>query len=183
LFSCIYNEQRKDMTTALFVLAAVAAALLASFLVRRWLKWRGARLITCPENQRPAGVHVDLKTALFGREHRLNDCSRWPEKKNCGQECLREIKNSPDGCLVVSILAGWYAGRNCAYCRKPVGEINWQERKPALLSPEGQSVEWHEVRPEQIPDVLATHRAICWNCHIIETFRRQHPELVVERSR
>jgi hypothetical protein len=35
------------------------------------------------------------------------------------------------------------------------------------------SVEWREIRPEKLYDVLATHMPICWNCHIAETFRRE----------
>jgi hypothetical protein len=170
------------MVTAISVLAGALMAL-AALAACAWLKWRGARLISCPENRRPAGVRLSVGRAMARQELRLKDCSRWPEKKNCGQECLRQIDNAPDGCLVSSILAGWYAGRECVCCGKPLGAMEWHERKPALLSPDGRSVEWQELRAEQVPDVLATHRPVCWNCHIVETFRRQHPELVVERSR
>jgi hypothetical protein len=31
-------------------------------------------------------------------------------------------------------------------------------------------------------DVFSTHRPVCWNCHVTETFRRLHPELVVDRK-
>jgi hypothetical protein len=69
------------------------------------------------------------------------------------------------------------------YCGSPLGHIDWHERKPALMRPDGNTIEWHEILPEHLPDVLATHRAVCWNCHIVEGFRRQYPELVVERPR
>jgi len=45
----------------------------------------------------------------------------------------------------------------------------------------GRTFEWHEVRPEKVPESLATHQPVCWNCHIAETFRRQFPQLIVER--
>ena len=79
------------------------------------------------------------------------------------------------------ILTTWYAGKSCARCGKPVGEINWLAHKPALMSPERRTFEWAEVAPEQLPEVLATHRPVCWSCHLAEVFRREHPELVVER--
>jgi hypothetical protein len=173
------------MTMALAVLGLATLLLAVVIIGKRWAKWRGARLITCPENQRPAGVQVDaLRAAVQGSSGlRLNDCSRWPDKKDCGQECLRQIENSPEECLVRGILERWYADKDCVYCGAPLGEIHWHERKPALMAPGGRTIEWQEVRPEQLPDVLATHGAICWNCHIVEGFRREHPELVFERPR
>jgi hypothetical protein len=29
-------------------------------------------------------------------------------------------------------------------------------------------------------DVMRTHEAICWDCHVAETFRRQRPDLVLD---
>jgi hypothetical protein len=173
------------MTVALTVAGLVALLLTTVIVARNWLKWRGSRVITCPENHRPAGVRVDAgRAALHGASDlRLKDCSRWPDKRDCGQECLRQIENSPDGCLVRNILAQWYAGKDCVCCGAPLGHIDWHERKPALMDPDGNTVEWHDILPQQVPDVLATHRPVCWNCHIVEGFRRQHPELVVERPR
>ena len=34
---------------------------------------------------------------------------------------------------------------------------------------------------EQLPEIFATHQPVCWNCHIAESFRRLHPELVTDR--
>jgi hypothetical protein len=75
---------------------------------RAYLKWRGERIITCPENQRPAGVlvntrHVLLMTLEGKSDLRLKSCSRWPERKDCGQECLRQIEAAPEDCLVSHI--------------------------------------------------------------------------------
>lgn len=27
-----------------------------------------------------------------------------------------------------------------------------------------------------------SHQPVCWNCHIVQTFRREHPEMIVERK-
>ena len=161
------------------VLRAVIAA---------YVKYRGVRLVTCPENKEPAGVELDTLHAAFQGTPRvphlrLKECTRWPERKDCGQMCLAQIEAAPEDCLVRNILTKWYEGKDCAYCGKPLGEIHWADHKPAMLNAEGITVEWNEIRPEKVPGVLATHRAVCWNCHMNETFRRKFPELVVDRVR
>lgn len=161
---------------------------LGRVLGRAYWKYRGDRVITCPENRRPAGVVVDtgrvLWTALEGKpDLRLKSCSRWPERQDCGQECLRQIEAAPEDCLVRHILTQWYQGKSCALCGKPIGEINWADHKPALLNTEHRSVEWRDVPAAEVPDVLASHQAVCWNCHIVNQMVWEHPELVIDRSR
>ena len=172
------------MATYLIFTFLVLGALYLGFRVFgvRYLRFRGTRVVTCPETEQPAAVKVAL-AATFDEPHlRLKECTRWPERRNCGQECLKQIEAAPEDCLVRTILTKWYQGKSCIYCRKPLGTINWLEHKPALLSPERNTVEWQDLRPETIPGVLATHRPVCWNCHIAETFRREHPELIVDRD-
>lgn len=152
-----------------------------------FVKYRGKRLITCPETRRPAAVDVDAThaalTALGGHpDLRLKTCTRWPERQDCGQECLMQIEISPEECLVRNVLTNWYSGKHCVWCGRQFGEIQWMDHKPALLSADGRTVEWSEVAPEKIPDVLATHYPVCWDCHITGTFCRKHPEMVVDRS-
>jgi hypothetical protein len=182
------------MTTFNLVVMIVGAIVLLGLVVlgrvfgRAYLRYRGDRVITCPENRRPAGVVVDaghvLLTALEGKpDLRLKFCSRWPERQDCGQECLRQIVATPEDCLVRHILTQWYQGKTCALCGKPIGEIHWADNEPALLNTEHRTVEWHEVRAADVPDVLATHQAVCWNCHVVNRIAGEHPELVGDRSR
>jgi hypothetical protein len=170
-----------------FVLLALLAILGLVF-GRAYLKFRGERVITCPENRRPAGVLVDTRHVLLmtleGKDNlRLKLCSRWPERQDCGQECLRQIEAAPEDCLVRHILTEWYRGKNCAMCGKAIGEINWADHKPALLNAEHQTVEWRDVPAAEVPDILATHQAVCWNCHVVNRMLGEHPELVLDRSR
>jgi hypothetical protein len=51
-----------------------------------------------------------------------------------------------------------------------------------LLVPDHTTVEWKQVRPEDVPNVFRTHQPVCWNCHLAGSFRRLHPELVVDRE-
>jgi len=150
------------------------------------LTYRGTRVVTCPENGSVAAVEVDARHAAataFRRqpELRLAACSRWPEKAGCGQDCLRQIEAAPEDCLVRTMLTRWYAGKTCSYCGKPFGLVHWHDHKPALLALDGRTVEWSQVPPEQVPEALDHDRPVCWNCHIVETFRREHPDLVVDR--
>jgi hypothetical protein len=48
------------------------------------------------------------------------------------------------------------------------------------MDQQGQALPWQEVAPETLPQVLATHRPVCFDCYVAETFRRQHPELVID---
>jgi hypothetical protein len=126
-------------------------------------------------------AHAAL-TASQGRPHlRLEACTRWPERAGCGQECLAQIESAPEACLLRSILADWYQGKTCAFCGRGFAAPHWHDHKPALLAPDGSLVAWGGFRPEQVIDVLASHKPVCWDCHVAEGFRRAHPELVVDR--
>jgi hypothetical protein len=154
--------------------------------IRAYFDYRGKRLITCPETHKAAAVDVAAGEAAVGAflsepTLRLMECSRWPERQNCGQECLKQIEIGPENCLVWNIVGQWYEGKNCAFCHKPIGSLHHLDHAPALLGPDSRTFEWREFRPEQLPDVFATHRPVCWNCHVTETFRRLHPELVTDR--
>ena len=155
--------------------------------VGTYLKYRGKRIVTCPETKESVAIDVDAThatfTAALGKpELRLKDCTRWPEREDCGQECLLQVEAWPDECLVATIVKEWYAGKKCVFCGIEFAEDHWFEHKPALLGIDGRTIEWPDVLPELLPEVLANHKPVCWNCHVAETFRREHPELVVDRT-
>lgn len=173
------------MTIVWLVVAAMVAA--AGALVARFvLRWRGTRLVRCPETHAPAAVELDVRQALvdglFGREHlRLRTCSRWPERAGCGEDCLAQVERTPEECRVRNIVNEWYRGKPCAFCGRTFGEIHWHDHKPALRGADGVTHEWNEMRPEQLPRLFETCAPVCWNCHIAESFRREHADLVVDR--
>ncbi len=183
---------RKYLTTllgiyvlvGLVVLIALAIAVVA--LIQAYAKYRGKRVITCPETHHHEAVELDAPLAamsalLNGPKLHLSSCTRWPERQDCAQDCIREIELSPFGCQLRAVLDDWYKGKECVYCRRPLGEIQWFDHKPALQSPEGEIKEWETFRPEDIPDALATHQPVCWDCKIVEKFRAEHAELVTDR--
>jgi hypothetical protein len=174
------------MASVLLVVLAAAVAAMVIPGVRAYRRFREPRLVTCPETRDTAAVVLDgrhaVETIVAGvPELRLASCSRWPGRASCGQECLRQIEAAPDDCLVRTILSRWYAGSVCAYCRRPIGPIEAWGHQVGLVARDGTTVEWGSVPPERLPALLATHAAVCWNCHVAETFRRLHPELVTER--
>ena len=173
------------------IISAFLALVVVGYLLfrglRSYLGLRGKRLITCPENQKPAAVDLDAaqlaKEAVFGTPHlRLSECSRWPERQGCGQECLKQIETAPEGCLVRRIVADWYKGKTCVFCGKSVDVTEeWVGHVPALLNPRRKLFTGIRSRPESLPDVFQTYSPVCWSCHVAETLRREHPELVVDR--
>jgi len=180
------------MSLMIYLLIA-AVSLGAIYLIFRlvrglhtYLTFRGKRLVSCPENHCAAAVRVAAEKAaleaIVGKQHlTLSTCSRWSERQACGQECLPQIEEAPKACLVRTIINHWYQGAKCMYCHKPIGEIHWHDHPPALLNRDNKTIEWNQIPPEKLQDALETHGPVCWSCHMAETFRREHPERVVDR--
>jgi hypothetical protein len=169
-------------------IAVVLGAVVGRRVADAWWKYRGQRVITCPENQKPAGVVVDARHAAataLGKSPalRLSSCSRWPERAGCGQECLSQIQASPEGCLVRNILTKWYEGKVCQWCGQPFRRLDWAGRKPALLGTDGVSLEWREVPADKLPETLAAAAPFCFACHTANKLVREHPKLAVDRAR
>src|SRR5271165_3004854 len=181
------------MTVTMFITLVVVTLALGLFVfraipgIRAYFDYRGKRLITCPETHKTEAVDVAATEAAVGAflsepTLRLKECSRWPERQNCGQECLQQIEIGPENCLVWNIVSQWYEGKQCVICHKTFGKLHHLDHAPGLLDPDHKTVEWRELRPEQLPEVFATHRPVCWDCHVTEMFRRLYPELVVDRE-
>lgn len=174
----------------LVVLALLVLVPRVTQFLRTWLLYRGERLVTCPETKRPAAVEVDAHRAaresLAGEPRlRLADCSRWPERADCPQDCLAQIESDPEACRVYRIVEKWYAGRECVYCRRPIRHTDWLDywldHKPALLGAGHSTHQWNEVPAEQLPERFEHEMPVCWDCHLAESFRREHPDLVTDR--
>jgi hypothetical protein len=172
-------------TILVLFVAIVVFGLAVAF--RTFVRFRGERIITCPETHRPAAIHVNAAKAarqsFLGKPHlRLDQCSRWPERQNCGQECLSQVNADPALCLVWNMVDQWYKGKSCAYCQKPFTDIHWHDRHPAILAPDHTCVQWNDVAPEKLPEIFQSYLPVCWNCYIAESFRRQNPDRVLNRG-
>jgi hypothetical protein len=179
------------MMTIVYV--AVAVLLVAGiyfgikYFVRASQRFGGERVIICPETGKQAMVELDVRRAaissLLGQtDLRLENCWRWPIKQDCGQECLLQLDIPDENCLVRSVLEKWYRNKSCAFCQRPFAEVDLTDHKPALLNQEGVTVEWKQVPVSGVMEAMATCLPVCWNCHVAQTFRREHGDLVVDRS-
>jgi hypothetical protein len=177
------------MPTTLFValLLTLVVVVYAGLSLSAYYRMRGRRVIVCPETGKPAGVKVDkmhaAMTALWDSpDVRLCDCSRWPERADCNQACTGQIVAEPEETRVDSILAKWYANKNCAMCRRSIGPVTGPQ-KPGLYNvATRQTVTWEEIPAEAVPVILDTHLPVCANCQLADSFRRQFPDLVVDRD-
>ena len=171
----------------LAALVMVAIYFAIRYFVRTSQRFGGERLIICPETGKQAMVEVDARhaalTSLFGQtDLRLENCWRWPMKQDCGQECLLQLDVAPTDCLVSSVLEKWYRGKTCAFCKRRFEDISLLDHKPGLLNGEGVTVEWREIPISAANEAMATYLPVCWNCHIAQSFYREHRDLVVERT-
>jgi hypothetical protein len=62
-----------------------------------WRRARHSRRVDCPGSAHVAMVDLDpwyavRMSALGNPELRVKDCSRWPERSRCGQDCLVSLR-------------------------------------------------------------------------------------------
>jgi hypothetical protein len=168
------------LATGMFIFRAIPA-------IRAFFDYRGKRLITCPETHNIEAVDVDATEAALGAflsepTLHLQQCSRWPQRQECGQECLRQIEADSENCLVWNIVSKWYEDKKCAFCHRPFGALHSLDHAPALRTADHKTLEWKDISPRQLPEIIATCQPVCWTCHVTETFRRLHLDLIVERA-
>ncbi len=177
-----------DRTFALVVLLLAGATWWTWGLVAAWRARRhlgGVRLVTCPETGTKAAVTFDRAHAVMTAmvqdraDVQLGSCSRWPERGPCDQPCIGEALS--DDTSTARIVERWAADKTCVFCRKPLREAPVLGHHIALRSPDGSTTEWPEIAAESLPAALAADAPVCWDCHVVETFRRVHPELVTDR--
>ena len=147
----------------LIFIAALAAALLFGirWLVRSSSRYRGSQIVTCPDTKSPAVVEVDslhatLTSTVGLPDIRLENCSRWPIKEECGQECLMDLDVAPGQCLVSGVLMRWYRDKTCAYCKQDFPELHWIDHRPALLGPASRFVARSFCEPRSWTRVLSS---------------------------
>src|SRR6185503_8129044 len=161
------------MIAIVYVIAAALSVALLYFGIRYFVRTRmrygGARVITCPETGKQATVEIDASraalTTLIGQQDiRLESCWRWPLNKDCGQECLIQLDVAPPECLVRGVLMKWYKGKRCAFCQRVFHEPNLIDHKPALVNPEGVTLEWSAISLPSLIEVQKTYKPVCWYC-------------------
>lgn len=180
------------MLIADYIIAAILIVVVAWLLIRAvaipYKKYAGGAVVVCPETKEKAGVRIDTAHVVltsFGRKAdlRLKECSRWPEREHCGQDCLSQVQERPESCMVHRMLTSWYENKSCTFCSHPLSNVDWIEHAPCVLLPDGKTAEWPQIELERVPELLEKGKPVCWTCHITENFRSEHPDLVIERKR
>ena len=86
------------MSAPWIVIAAIVAVavcyVLLPVVADTFRRFRGKKSVTCPETGRQAEMGIDAGraawTTAFGRALlRVKNCSLWPERKGCEQDCVR----------------------------------------------------------------------------------------------
>ena len=165
------------MVLPAFMLFLLGVILVTFFVLRakeRRVRPR-TRLVYCPETGEPQEVQVDRRHELLTlwrdiREVRLKSCSRWPERRNCEQDCLAQIDPTSQ---VERILVRWYDGKNCARCAMPLAGRDWKMGRAAALDPSGRMVQLRDMDWKQFPNSLMLYDPLCWKCHEAELERRR----------
>jgi hypothetical protein len=147
---------------------------------------RGRRSVVCPENGGHAEVEVDhkyaLKTAFRNHQQsRLESCTLWPEKGDCGQECLAQVDPSPEN--VERLLTKWYEGKHCAICTRKLGRSDWQRSRLAVLNQQHRLFELRQMYLDDLQSALENMRPLCWNCHQEERARQAPPPRMLRGER
>ena len=82
----------------------------------------------------------------------------------------------------LDLIRTWSSGRDCAICGGRLQERRFSSHHLALLEPDGTTRTWTDVPRERLTLALATSLPVCWNCHVAESLRRLHPDLVTDRE-
>jgi len=175
-----------------FYLLAAAALIIVAYVVgtalaRRYRRFDGEMTLTCPENHERVVVALKPARALAGEIAGIDDltlraCTRWPERAGCDEGCLDEVGDDPHALLSRVRIAEWFEHKECVLCGQEFKRVEEQVHQPAFIDRDGALTASTEVDPRRLDLILATHLPVCWNCYSAETFRRRHPELVVESA-
>jgi hypothetical protein len=169
-----------------FIAAIILVALPIGFSLQSYFRNRGRRTVICPETHEPVTVELDteyaFKTALDGQEHeRLKSCSRWPDKEDCGQECLAQVDPTPEN--LERLLTKWYEGKSCVICERRLSQADWQRGRLALLNEKQKLFELRHMHLEDMPSLLDRMAPLCWNCHQEERARQAEPPRLLKGDR
>lgn len=166
-----------------FLAAALVTGAPVALALQDYYKNRGRHGVRCPDNGQPVDVEVDneyaFQTSLRGLEHsRLQSCSRWPEKGDCGQECLAQVDPSPEN--LERLLLKWSDGKGCAICARAIVPDDWRQGRLAVLNQHHELFELRDMPAEDLQSTLEHTCPLCWKCHQEERERQAKPHRVLK---
>ena len=94
---------------------------------------------------------------------------------------LEQIEADPEYCRVWNIVAMWYEGKKCVFCQKAITPLYHIDHAPASLGPNFRQPSGTRSGRRSSRKFVRRISRDAGNCHVAETFRRLHPELVTHR--
>jgi hypothetical protein len=170
------------MTISLIVVASTLLA--AAWLLRRseigrtFLRYRGKRLVRCPETNTPAVVEAaalfaGLPPPLGLPRLRVKSCSLWSERgDDCAQSCVWQIRAAPRDTLLKTVLRRYEDGA-CVLCGRSLGPLRRPTSDAGLegltsRNSPGVTRALRDSAVTAVPDALAAHGAMCRECRAID---------------
>ena len=96
----------------------------------------------------------------------------------------RYAKHNPHDPAMTAQLKHFFEGKQCAVCTRPIPPVHAGGMRPGLLNPNThEATPWDAIPAANLSATLERHAAICSNCLVLERFRKEHPDLVVDRHR
>ena len=101
-----------------------------------------------------------------------------------GRREARHARSNPHDAATTAQLKRFFEGKVCAACSRPIAPVHAGELRPGLLNTKTQeAIAWADIPTANLSFALESHDPLCSHCAVVETFRREHPELVVDRHR
>lgn len=160
---------------------AVVLMVYAGIAIATWRRLRGSRVVTCPETRHPAGVTVDLGHALAtavweAADVRVESCSCWPERQGCDEGCVPQLETDGAATRPRAIATRFFEHRTCAICLRRIEPLRHGARQPGFMNRvTRQAVPWDQVPPQDLPDAVTRHHALCPDCTFAESSRVREP--------
>ncbi|MFZ0889687.1 MAG: hypothetical protein WA005_14635 [Candidatus Binataceae bacterium] len=84
------------LVAALLVVGVAIIYIVVPIALDTYMRFRGPREVTCPETKEPVRIQVDARyaaaTAATGLPKlRLAECTRWPQRGDCNQDCVEQL--------------------------------------------------------------------------------------------
>jgi hypothetical protein len=176
------------MTLQVIVPLLVAAVLVfyLGIALRTWIRFRGSRIVICPDNALPASVVVDAghAAATAVRETadvKLTACSRWPAKAGCDQACTVQIQAAPNQTWPRTMAVQFFKGKRCGICAREIDPPAPSTLPAGFMHPVSHQVQaWDEIEPALLPEAMALWKPLCPRCTLTESFAQRVPHRVVQ---
>ncbi len=162
-----------------FIGAAVLVGLPLGPTLGRYFKNRSRRQVICPGDYQLAEVEVDpqfaVQASIQGRgdEARLQNCNHWPERSECGQECLAQVEATPYNLEL--LFKKWFKGKRCIICSRTLTPSDWRFGRMGFLNDEFKLMELRQIDLTELGSIEEPKRPLCWSCHQQEKQHQAKP--------